>query len=547
MDFTKICRLCLEEKVPMREIFSGDVGNNSLKDIFSQILQIEIYEDDQLPQQLCEECVAAVTKLDETIGTYRENDERLRQMLYETGSVTVKEELVEMEAEYLMEPEVSLDGLKQTEEGEEHVESLETPSEYENKDFKVELAIKEETKELKPKRKPGRPRVRPVKERRKGVFGRRKKNEEFLDTPKKGDFRCYVCRSDSFGNAEALLVHLGEHSGELPYTCKICVRKTVVITNVSSLNVHRKMHANPVPCPHCDNCLANKRSLDLHITMQHQELAPDATPSTCSECGKVFLNAKALRFHMNSHDQPMACEVCGKVFKAKMLLTRHVNRVHGNADRVECHICHKTLITLHALQTHISTMHSSEQFKCKYCPRLYPSKTSLTYHEKQHELKPNYTETMSNHWRQYYTVEGEKGSEVRTCTLCGLVLGKAIGKHYTNKHFPQAKRDHRCDQCSAVFRHKKDLEVHVLEHTHGKFLKCPICGKEFAEKRYLVWHMKTKKHKDHPLAQSLDWIESDLPAPSPNLVEKKEEVREERVIVEAIIPDQTVSYRPLMY
>lgn len=66
----------------------------------------QIYEDDQLPQQLCEECVAAVTKLDETIGTYRENDERLRKMLYETGSVTVKEELVEMEAEYLMEPEV---------------------------------------------------------------------------------------------------------------------------------------------------------------------------------------------------------------------------------------------------------------------------------------------------------------------------------------------------------------------------------------------------------------------------------------------------------
>lgn len=41
MDFTKICRLCLEEKVPMREIFSGG-ENNSLKEIFSQILKIEV-------------------------------------------------------------------------------------------------------------------------------------------------------------------------------------------------------------------------------------------------------------------------------------------------------------------------------------------------------------------------------------------------------------------------------------------------------------------------------------------------------------------------
>uniref|UniRef100_A0A8D8CU77 Zinc finger protein 567 n=2 Tax=Culex pipiens TaxID=7175 RepID=A0A8D8CU77_CULPI len=513
MDFTKICRLCLEEKASLRN------ENDSLQDIFSQILQIEIYEDDQLPQQLCEECITTVTKLDETIRTYRDNDEKLRKLLYESGHVMVKQELAEMEAEYLLEPEIELAGNEQKEA--EEVDQLESS---ENSTKKVDV------------------KVQPVKKRKKD-----KKKDQFPVKPIKGDIRCYVCRSAPFDTPEALLVHLVEHSGELPYTCTLCVRSTVVITNVSTLNVHKRMHDNPTPCPHCDSRFSNKSSLDLHLTMKHQDLAPDATPSNCTECGKLFLTKKALRWHMNSHDPPTPCEVCGKVFKSKKLLGRHVSKVHEKAEQVECHICHKKLVTLTALRAHLSTMHSTEQFQCKYCPRLYPSKTSLTYHEKQHELKPNYTETMSNHWRQYYTVEGEKGSEVRTCTLCGLVLGKAIGKHYTNKHFPQAKRDHRCDQCSAVFRHKKDLEVHVLEHTHGKFLKCPICGKEFAEKRYLVWHMKTKKHKDHPLAQSLDWIESDLPAPSPNLVEKKEEVREERVIVEAIIPDQTVSYRPLMY
>lgn len=313
-----------------------------------------------------------------------------------------------------------------------------------------------------------------------------------------------------------------DHSGELPFTCTVCVHKTVVITNVSTLNVHKRMHANPTPCPYCDSRFANGRSLDLHVTMLHQEVNPDETPSTCEECGKVFLTKKALRFHMNSHEPAMPCEVCGKVFKAKMLLTRHVKRVHAKSERVECHICHKTLISLHALQTHITIMHKNEQYKCKYCPRLYPSKSSLTYHEKQHELNPNYTATMSNHWRQYYTVEGEKGAQTRTCTLCGDVLGSAVGKHYTTKHFPEAKRENRCEQCDTTFKLKKDLEVHMLEHTLGKFLKCPICAKEFTEKRYLVWHMKTKKHRDHPLAQSLDWIESDLPAPSPKRVSKAE-------------------------
>lgn len=67
---------------------------------------LQIYEDDQLPQQLCEECITTVTTLGKTIRTYRDNDEKLRKLLYESGHVMVKEELAEMEAEYLLEPEM---------------------------------------------------------------------------------------------------------------------------------------------------------------------------------------------------------------------------------------------------------------------------------------------------------------------------------------------------------------------------------------------------------------------------------------------------------
>lgn len=207
--------------------------------------------------------------------------------------------------------------------------------------------------------------VQSVKKRKKG-----KKKDHFPVKPIKGDIRCYVCRSAPFDTPEALLVHLVEHSGELPYTCTLCVRSTVVITSVSSLNVHKRMHDNPTPCPHCDSRFSNKSSLDLHLTMKHQDLAPDATPSNCSECGKLFLTKKALRWHMNTHDPPTPCEVCGKIFKSKRLLARHVSKVHDKAEQVECHICHKKLVTLTALRAHISVMHSTEQFQCKYCPRL---------------------------------------------------------------------------------------------------------------------------------------------------------------------------------
>lgn len=503
-----------------------DDEDYALMEIFNQILQIEVFDDDQLPRRVCEQCIDSVTSVEATIRAYRDNDERLRKQLQEANLVQVKTELVEFEStEYLLEPDVSLEKTAEEETEEDYLDSLE-----DSKDFEKRV-IKDEKLLTAPRKQDARPAIK----RRKDKVGRRRGTKDCHDKPRKGDFRCYVCKSDSFGDPGALLAHLEEqHSGELPFTCTVCVHKTVVITNVHTLNVHKRMHANPTPCPHCDSRFANKRSLDLHITMLHQEVAPDETPSTCAECGKVFLTKKALRFHMNSHEPGMACEVCGKVFKTKMLLTRHVKRVHAKADRVECHICHKTLISLHSLQMHITIMHKNEQYKCKYCPRIYPSKASLTYHEKQHELNPKYTETMSNKWRQYYTVEGEKGDQKKTCNLCGVVLGSAIRHHYTTKHFPEAKRENRCEQCDATFKLKKDLEVHMLEHTLGKFLKCPICGKEFGEKRYLVWHMKTKKHRDHPLAQSLDWIESELPTPSPKRVSKAES---QNVIVADVYPD----------
>lgn len=72
----------------------------------TKVCFLQIYEDDQLPQQLCEECITTVSTLDKTIRTYRDNDEKLRKLLYESGHVMVKEELAEMEAEYLLEPEM---------------------------------------------------------------------------------------------------------------------------------------------------------------------------------------------------------------------------------------------------------------------------------------------------------------------------------------------------------------------------------------------------------------------------------------------------------
>lgn len=520
------------------------ITDTFLREICSNILQIEVYPNDQLPQRICATCVTTLTKLYNTVEIFRANDLKLRNQLY--GFVEVKTEIIEeaVETEPLSNPK-SEDAEDESLESKEHPDAeyldeealldstdIKSP-EYEDHegfskehipklkitaDWKMPSDEDDDLVEL-PKRKQGRPRVRPMKARRKGVFGRPKINFKDPNRPRKNDHKCYICSSESLGSFEALFVHLSSHTDQLPYTCTLCVQETVVINSITTLNIHKRMHLLPVKCPHCDKRFSGKHNVELHIMMLHQELTgEEATPSPCPTCGKMFLSEKALKFHMHSHNQRIACEICGKMYHSKTKLRVHIRRVHEKTGKVECHICHKLLNSLDAVQSHINIMHSTETMQCKYCPKNYTSKTSLRLHEKRHETIPEGKE-MSNDWKQYYTfVDGEEGikpsSRMKKCNLCGAVV-QQIGTHLTKRHFP---KEFRCTLCEAVFNDRKALEVHTLEHSVGKFLKCPICEHEFSERKYLVKHLKTKKHRDHPMAQCLDWLDAKYPSSVPKRV-----------------------------
>ncbi|XP_039444264.1 zinc finger protein 888-like [Culex pipiens pallens] len=545
MDFEKVCRLCLEERERLRPITAGE--DTFLRDIFRNILQIEVYPNDQLPQNICATCVTSLIKLHSTIELFRANDLKLRNQLY--GFVEVKTEIIEEtvepaplpnpkkedeqeengelpEAEYLDE-DLLVDPSEIKSPEYEDLKGFTKNEDQDESDLDITADWKVPTDESdsqleRPKRKQGRPRVRPMKQRRKGVFGRPRTNFRDPNRPRKNDHKCYICMSESLGSSEALFVHLSSHTDQLPYTCTVCVQETVVINQVTTLNIHKRMHLLPEKCPHCDKRFSGKHNIELHILMLHQELAPqDESPAPCPTCGKVFLSEKALRFHMHSHNQRIACEICGKMYHSKTKLRVHIRRVHEKTGKVECHICHKMLNSLDAVQSHINIMHTNEKVQCKYCPKTYTSKTSLRLHEKRHETIPEGKE-MSNDWKQFYTfVEGNEdlkpSARMKRCNLCGATVLQ-IGTHLAKRHFP---KEFRCAQCETNFSDRKALEVHMLEHSVGKFLKCPICEHEFTERKYLVKHLKTKKHRDHPLAQNTDWLDAKYPSTVPKRIKSE--------------------------
>ncbi|XP_058813348.1 zinc finger protein 37-like [Topomyia yanbarensis] len=517
MDFEKICRLCCKSKCRLYPI---DTSNGSLAQLFSDILRIQISADDGLPQQICKHCLSTLTKMQEAIETFRDNDRMLRQQQCEDiVNVDIKEEIFDTEeieqapSHELQVTIIEEEGIVQVLEGDQEIDEPQPDdetgdeewlqSEHENQsddNFDGQQEAKKPRREKQVEKSDFEAQSIPTKRK----CGRRRTRFDDPNRPRLNDFKCYICKSGSMGTPEALLVHLDSHLNELPYTCSDCVLETVVINKVSTLNIHKRMHENPHKCPHCDRRYQDKKGIDLHVQIYHLgENAP--CPSPCEQCGKVCSSKSSLKQHLKLHTNGATCEICGKVFIENHKLRLHIERKHEKIKKFECHLCQKKLASLASVQVHIKTMHSTQEVKCEYCDKSYPSEISLRYHLKKHERDPN--GKFSSVWKDNYTLldaeEGTKpGDRLKKCNLCGLVV-KYISHHMRTVHFP---KEYRCDLCDAVYKSKYLFQTHVQEHEHGKAIQCPICGKGCSEKKNLIAHLKTKKHRDHPLAKSLDWL-----------------------------------------
>ncbi|XP_058460592.1 uncharacterized protein LOC131436111 [Malaya genurostris] len=98
MDFEKICRLCCQSIYRLNSIhIANDIPT---KDLFSDILRLEISVDDNLPQQICEMCLSTLTEMHDKIEAFRENDRILRLQLLGDSTIDIKEEAINIDEKY---------------------------------------------------------------------------------------------------------------------------------------------------------------------------------------------------------------------------------------------------------------------------------------------------------------------------------------------------------------------------------------------------------------------------------------------------------------
>ena len=68
---------------------------------------------------------------------------------------------------------------------------------------------------------------------------------------------------------------------------------------------------------------------------------------------------------MNGKKKPQTCTDCGKVLFSKVLLIKHIDRVHCNYKSIVCNHCGKGFSKNYQLNDHVKQSHSRET--CEHC------------------------------------------------------------------------------------------------------------------------------------------------------------------------------------
>ncbi len=190
---------------------------------------------------------------------------------------------------------------------------------------------------------------------------------------------------------------------------------------------------------------------------------------------KDFLENDNVKQETMASDEKQACSVCGMVFPLTRVIDRDRFRRHKEGHFIEefkCD-CPVTWDTISGKKHHVQLMHMTGYQKCEFC-QLVGKQDGIEKHK------------MRNHYPA-------------TCEYCAATLKGTdrLQFHlvaFHPEHVPEeirAKVRSRSGTCQYCGDHFDDLPKHIKhQHSEGKNLPCPECGKIFGRLFRLNMHVK---------------------------------------------------------
>ena len=309
-------------------------------------------------------------------------------------------------------------------------------------------------------------------------------------------------------------------------------------------------------CEQCQKTFTNKEVFIKHMESKHTKNNNSAGDQKCEECSyRTNFAANLLHHLLNTHadkelartlknmkpvnsaviymiaEQNMALAAETKQMKRDLNYIKKALEPKSRAAKFNCQKCRDLCASPTRMQEHMLADHC-----CKYCDKVFASKTEKENHKKYMcqvcELTFSHSVELNVHKRTFHK-EDTTSPEVMQyqCTECnhGEKKEENIIKHIETKHSkilspakitkqvpPTSKKKptvinhednvHNCNKCAKVFTEKAELEGHVRK-THqaekkAKEFDCPICNFSNTSEAEVAKHIECKHTEKCNICQS---------------------------------------------
>lgn len=138
---------------------------------------------------------------------------------------------------------------------------------------------------------------------------------------------CEICGK----HTRNLTSHMDMHSSAKTYSCDVCEKK---FKFKAGLIIHKAVH-DPTPRKTCEVC-----GKTFHILAQYRRhfvYHANERKYACETCGKRFNSLDILRVHNRIHtdERPFSCPECGKTFRTAGCVSRHKRIVHKSNKKAQ--------------------------------------------------------------------------------------------------------------------------------------------------------------------------------------------------------------------